>query len=225
MYPWFASTRQIAATLTLLGPTPMPAPAAATRARTYNSGPLAGTDAALHIPQEFSEGNSTLPMTSTMSEVFLHMLEPLLVAQHRCLACVGKMFLHDSPLKYNVFQIGLGMARLRRVHDICPSKRYMSIVKGRIASNMQYNFEPVLWGLCGTNCRSLPARFPLWGTIVSSPVTVVQGFHELLHCLLHARSNPATSPFRIRFKVYHSDLGMRTLRRGTATTPFGLHTQ
>ena len=47
-------------------------------------------------------------MTSTMSEVFLHMLEPLLVAQHRCLARVGKMYVQDSLLKYNVFKIGLG---------------------------------------------------------------------------------------------------------------------
>ena len=96
----------------------MPAPTVATRARSYNTGPLAGTDAALHIPQKLSAGSSTLPMTSTMSEVFLHMLEPLLVAQHRCLARVGKMYLPDSLLKYNVFKIGLGMARLRRVDDV-----------------------------------------------------------------------------------------------------------
>ena len=96
----------------------MPAPTVATRARSYNTGPLAGTDAALHIPQKFSAGSSTLPMTSTMSEVPLHMLEPLLVAQHRCLARVGKMYLQDSLLKYNVFKIGLGMARLRRVDDV-----------------------------------------------------------------------------------------------------------
>ena len=105
-----------------------------------------------------------------------------------------------------------------------PSKRYMSIVKGRTASDMQYNFNPVLWGLRGTNCRSLPARFPLWGTIVSSPVTSVPGFHELLHCLLHACSSPATSTFRTRLNVYHSERGMRALRRGTATTAFGRHT-
>ena len=96
----------------------MPAPAVATRARSYNTGSLAGSDAALHVPQKFSAGSSTLPMTSTMSEVFLHMLDPLLVAQHRCLARVGKMYLQDSLLKSNVFKFGLGMARLRRVDDV-----------------------------------------------------------------------------------------------------------
>ena len=118
MHPRFASTRPIASTLTSLGPKPIPAPTVATPARSYNTGPLAGTDAALHIPQKFSAGSSTLPMTSTMSEVFLHTLEPLLVAQHRCLARVGKMYLQDGLLKYNVFKIGLGMARLRRVDNV-----------------------------------------------------------------------------------------------------------
>ena len=77
----------------------MPAHAVATRALSYNTGPLAGIDAALHIPQKFSAGSSTLPMTSTMNEVFLHMLEPLLVAQHRCVARVGKMYLQDSQIQ------------------------------------------------------------------------------------------------------------------------------